>query len=260
MLEASSVGSASRRTPEALSRARPRLHRGARNGLERRRQPLESIDAGDPARALRQLAIERGHRAREPRLGILEPDGEDARPGEREPLQFQRAGSAVAVDPGRLQHETHRIDRFPIHRERRDGITAQPSRDLAQAVAIRRHRVEPPHQDVEQALARRFGRQFGRAVRQDRAVDTFGKPAQYRAFGGKRVAKVGQRDVGGRADVADRDVLERPLGGEPHQRIDDARARIGAFGGLARRGAGVVLRFIRHGRSLSAITFPERLL
>src|SRR5271169_3270858 len=87
------------RTLEALPRTRPRLHRGARNGLERRRHSLELIDAGDPARAMRQLAIERGHRAREPRLGILEPDGEDARPGEREPLQFQRAGSAIAVDP-----------------------------------------------------------------------------------------------------------------------------------------------------------------
>ena len=109
-------------------------------------------------------------------------------------------------------------------------IAPDPGGRLAQTLSIGGHCFEPAHQDVEQALARTFVGKLDAVLRQDRAVDAARKAGKHRAFRRKRVAEVGERNTGGLADVANRDLLEALLGGKLHQRIDDLAARIGGFG------------------------------
>ena len=95
----------------------------------------------------------------------------DAPPGQGQALELDGAGRAPRFDAGRLEHEAHGVRRHLIYRQGGDGLAPQPCERLANTLAVGRHRLEPAHQDVEQALAWVLIRKFPSVVRQDGAVD-----------------------------------------------------------------------------------------
>src|SRR5271166_4493137 len=223
--------------PAAFPRAGARVERCLRHRPERRRQLVQAIDVCDRTLPARQCAVEFRHRLRKAWIDIVQPNSDDARPGQREPLKFDSSsGAAFDLDACRFEHEAHRIHDDLVDRERGGRLPPQPGADFAKAFAIGRHGFEAAHQNVEQPLAWTFVCQLFAVLRQDGAIDATGEAGQNRALGRESVAKVGVRDAGRLADVADRDVLETLPARELHQRIDDLPTRIGGFGFALRPG------------------------
>src|ERR1700722_6434738 len=162
-----------------------------RECVKRARQRAHPVEACDRPLAARQDAVQLRHGLRQSRFVIFEPNVEDARPGERQALELYGAGRAFRFDPGRLEHEAHRVHRHLIHRQRRGGLATEPRGDFAQAFAIGGHRFQTAHQDVEQSLARIFFRKLPIVLRENDAIDVACETGEYGPLGREGVPEVG---------------------------------------------------------------------
>ena len=85
--------------------------------------------------------------------------------------------------------------------------------------------LEPAHQDVEQALARRLLGHVVIGAGEHRAVDLLHLRGEDRERRAECPAQLGQRDAGLLGDLGKADLLDRLLGEQRHERFDDPLAR-----------------------------------
>ncbi len=109
-------------------------------------------------------------------------------------------------------------------RRRGPACSGRRVRKALQRRLVGRQRIEPAHEDIEQAVARALA--LRRTAGEHRLVDAFRERRENGELAGEDAAQFGERHVGGGSDVGEANGHEAALGGERHQRIDDAVARL----------------------------------
>ncbi|HQF30363.1 MAG TPA: hypothetical protein PLJ34_02855 [Hyphomicrobiales bacterium] len=181
-----------------------------------------------PALAVGQRLVERRHGAGNGRVVVVDPDAEDAGPGEHQALDAEIAAQAGGADAGTGEHPGLRVHRDAAPGKREERIAGNAAVDRLQGGLMGRQRLDAAHHHVEQALARALLGHVGIDIGEHRLVDAGGEGGEDVELGGEGAAQGGERDAGACGDLGQADLLERLLGGERQQRVDDFLA--GLFG------------------------------
>ena len=158
------------------------------------------------------------------------------------PARGSRRAARPRRSPAAVEHPGLRAHREAVEREGEARIARRRAHQRARRLAIGRHRLDAPHQHVEQPLARRLLGHVGFTAGQHLAVELLHVRGEDRERAGELAAQRRERDVGAPRDIAEADLLEALLGEQRHQRRDDLFA-VGAAGRRqGGRGFGAVRR------------------
>ena len=186
-----------------------------------RHQPAEIVEKARPALAAGERAVERGHGAGEAGIVVLDEGAQHAGEHQRRALGAQHAPGTRRVDAGGRQHPLLGPHREAVERHREPGIAPHRAQQRADRRLVRRERLEPAHQHVEQPLARRLLGHVGVAAREHLAVDLLDMGGVDRKQRAEFAAQRGERDPGAGGDVGKADPLDRMLRQQGQEGGDD---------------------------------------
>jgi hypothetical protein len=170
-----------------------------------------------------QRRIQRGHGRRQIlRLIPFErPQGPE--PHGHQPTHPQLTPQPNAGATRRLQHPPHAPPRRARQQQRGRRIARQRPQQSAQPFPMRLHRVEPPHQQIEQLFAHRT---FTGRFRECRLIHALAKPPQQRVLSRKPHPGLGQRQTSRAGRSRDRHPRPTCFGGQPEGRRDQRLVEI----------------------------------